>query len=651
MSTDRTTARPLSTAAPSCGSSPRTERWHPHYCEPAFREWAGCHNSAERAAAEAAYLGRIVHKAPHACRILDLGCGLGERATALAKAGFAVIGIDACQSAIDAARSRAAELGVEVEWHVLDPTALDPWPAGNIDVAVCMQGLGWGSKALQLRTLRRVRASLSDSGILVVTRSPFWLDCSKPLAGQKQFGGSFEATYDPVTSCISGRMITTENRSPAASPYSFRFYSVGELGSLVRNAGFVIEQIDADLSPGGTATPTSKRIEIVARRLPSLVDSLAVSGWGMQSSAELDLRYAPDEAELLDPSPSELWQGLIQSSSQLGSEMVGNYPVDDPYGAQRGAEIVGRYFNCSIAPEQVTFAAGVTAFLRCLSELADGGRIAAAESVHGDLEAWALNCGAEVQLVGDDDDATLRAALESQQVSLLHLDRPTFSGRFLEPDALQELVALASRSGTIVLIDESAAPYPGPSASAARLTPRADNLVVLRGFTKAYSWGGLRAGFAVTSPALAWRVRELVPPLQIGELALHAALRLLRAGDVFGRLRARIYAVKPTVARLLAECGLKVIEGHPSFPWLAVANDEASAERLFSERRIRCLRPTLSPTLAPPPKIVRVTIPLSDNRIALLHRLLTGHLAAVSTDDLPSQTSARTTLANEVLYE
>jgi histidinol-phosphate/aromatic aminotransferase/cobyric acid decarboxylase-like protein len=172
------------------------------------------------------------------------------------------------------------------------------------------------------------------------------------------------------------------------------------------------------------------------------------------------------------------------------------------------------------------------------------------------------------------------------------------------------------------VVDESAAPYPGPTNSAVRLANRVNNLVVLRGFTKAYSLGGLRAGFAVCSSALAPRIRELVAPLQVGELALHAALRLLCAGDVFSRLRARIHTVKPAVARLLTRCGLRLIEGNPSLPWVAVANEEGEAQGFFDGRGIRCLVPTLPPIVTGTPQVVRITIPLSDVRVALFNDLL-----------------------------
>jgi histidinol-phosphate/aromatic aminotransferase/cobyric acid decarboxylase-like protein/SAM-dependent methyltransferase len=598
-----------------CATLAKAAPGYPHYCEPAFRGWVEGANVAERVAAEVSYLCRILH---HRRRVVDLGCGAGNRAIALAKAGYNVIGVDVCEKAIREAHSRAARQGIEIEWNVFDPADGETWPFSGVDAIIFRHGFGAGPNALQLRLLKKLRSKLAENGVLVLGQDSSWQNCG-PFASSTEFS-SLEPNYDPMTGRISLR--ATGRGSETSSGFDFRRYTLVELVSLVRSAGFVIERVEGDLQLGDRVTTASNATEIVARRLPSLPASLAVADWGREAPTQLDLRYAPDEAELLDPSPTEFWRQIIQSDAHLGAELAGNYPVNDPYGGKRGADVLSQHFDCVLKPQQVTFAAGVTAFLQCLSGLADGGAIAASELVHGDLETWGLNRGGEVHLVRDRDLPQLREALESRQCTLLHLDRPTFTGQFLPLDELEELIEFASSFDVPVVVDESAAPYPGPANSAVRLANRVNNLVVLRGFTKAYSLGGLRAGFAVCSSALAPRIRELVAPLQVGELALHAALRLLCAGDVFSRLRARIHTVKPAVARLLTRCGLRLIEGNPSLPWVAVANEEGEAQGFFDGRGIRCLVPTLPPIVTGTPQVVRITIPLSDVRVALFNDLL-----------------------------
>jgi SAM-dependent methyltransferase len=56
--------------------------------------------------------------------VLDVGCGLGENAIHLARQGHAVTGIDAAPTAIEHARQRAQQLGVDVDFEVADATRL-----------------------------------------------------------------------------------------------------------------------------------------------------------------------------------------------------------------------------------------------------------------------------------------------------------------------------------------------------------------------------------------------------------------------------------------------------------------------------------------------------------------------------------------------
>jgi 2-polyprenyl-3-methyl-5-hydroxy-6-metoxy-1,4-benzoquinol methylase len=53
-------------------------------------------------------------------RVLDVGCGTGETALFLASRGHDVTGIDAVAAAIEAAKSRATERGLDVCFHTAD---------------------------------------------------------------------------------------------------------------------------------------------------------------------------------------------------------------------------------------------------------------------------------------------------------------------------------------------------------------------------------------------------------------------------------------------------------------------------------------------------------------------------------------------------
>lgn len=57
--------------------------------------------------------------------VLDVGCGLGDNAIYLAGQGHQVTGIDSAASAIEQARHRARQSGVDVTFAVADATSLD----------------------------------------------------------------------------------------------------------------------------------------------------------------------------------------------------------------------------------------------------------------------------------------------------------------------------------------------------------------------------------------------------------------------------------------------------------------------------------------------------------------------------------------------
>jgi histidinol-phosphate/aromatic aminotransferase/cobyric acid decarboxylase-like protein/SAM-dependent methyltransferase len=530
--------------------------------------WAAVeHEHGDEIARGADELVRLLEAQASGHRVVEVASGTGSRAIALARAGYDVLALDPSSWAAGEAAQRAEAAGVSVRWAVVDPLSLTRWPAGAFDVALCIDCVGWGSDAEQRRLFRRLRRQLVPGGLLVVGR-PVWIDAD------------------------------------------LRVYSAPELTASVRAAGFDVVQSDGE--------------RLVARALAMPPESLAVTAWRTQGPMGLDLRYAPDEAELLAPAPRDLWQSLVESSPAFGADIVGGYAVDDPYGAERGALVVGGYIGRAVGASQLAFAAGVSSLLHDLRGLADGGLILAPALVHGDLEAWAAADGCQVQLIKEPADVSaILTAIAATRPALVHLDRPTFTGDLLELKELATIAARAASVGAIVIVDESALPYLGGRASGATLALRTDNLVILRGFTKGYSLGGMRVGYAVASPGLAGRVRELVAPLQVGELALQAALRLLSAGDIFGKLRARATAVKPEVVGLLESAGLTVRPGRPEFPWVAVDDRDGAASRLLERRGIKALRPVQPPQAsAGTGDVLRLTLPLSDDRLATFRRLL-----------------------------
>ena len=99
--------------------------------------------------------------------VLDAGCGTGENALFLAARGFEVVGVDAVEAAVEAARRTAAARGLDVRFLVHD--------------ALALEGLG------------RRFATVVDSGLFHTFDDGERLRFAKSLAAVLALGGRYYA--------------------------------------------------------------------------------------------------------------------------------------------------------------------------------------------------------------------------------------------------------------------------------------------------------------------------------------------------------------------------------------------------------------------------------------------------------------------------
>lgn len=336
---------------------------------------------------------------------------------------------------------------------------------------------------------------------------------------------------------------------------------------------------------------------------------LAVSSYRELDLADgegrLNLAWTVDERDFLGADLDAVISEEVEAEAREGLPFVDSYFVQDPYGAELLGPVVASLLGvegCS-----VTCGAGVISLLHSLSRLARGGVVCVLGQTYPDFPFWVERAGGRC------------VAGPATGGSLVFLERPSLAGdRFADLSEVAELLA----TGALVVIDESNANYYAPAFSAARLVAEHENLVVLRGLSKAYGLGGLRLAYCVSSRALEPAIRDAVPPLLASSLSLRIGRRVLELGDVAAPLRERIAAHKGETAELVRAAGFHgVVASSEHLPYVLLSRPEAGArERLDALGIGGKLHP-----LWPEPsdgRPYRLSAPLRDDRIRLLREKL-----------------------------
>jgi SAM-dependent methyltransferase len=191
-------------------------------------------------------------------RVLDLGCGTGESAVALARAGAYVTGVDASSTLLNHAHALADRIEVRVEWHHGDASDLAFLRADSIDNAL---SVGLLNEIDDLdRLLRQVHRVLRPSGAFVCAYT-------HPIAvslGLEGEGGSPAGATPVLRRPYGGGTPIVVERFGASFVLHPR--SIADMFSAFTRAGFHVEVLLEEPS-GNTAESVPSTIIWRARKV------------------------------------------------------------------------------------------------------------------------------------------------------------------------------------------------------------------------------------------------------------------------------------------------------------------------------------------------------------------------------------------------
>jgi histidinol-phosphate aminotransferase len=285
-----------------------------------------------------------------------------------------------------------------------------------------------------------------------------------------------------------------------------------------------------------------------------------VGGEASIPGVEQPIRLASNESAL-GPSPK-----AIAAYTALAGE-IHRYPEGS---AEALRDAIGRRHN--LDPQRIVCGAGSDELIALLMRAYAGPGDEVLHSRHGFLiySIGASSVGAtpvaapERALTADVDALLERVTARTRIVFLANPNNPT--GTYLSAGELARLHAGLPAS-VVLVIDAAYAEFvnrndydPGIG-----LVDRADNVVMLRTFSKIYALAGLRLGWAYCPPAIADVLHRVRGPFNVSTPAIAAGIAALEDSEALKRARAHNDHWQPWLSERLAALGLPLTAGVANF--------------------------------------------------------------------------------------
>jgi histidinol-phosphate aminotransferase len=181
-----------------------------------------------------------------------------------------------------------------------------------------------------------------------------------------------------------------------------------------------------------------------------------------------------------------------------------------------------------------------------------------------------------------------------------------------------DLRRLCAESDSLVVVDEAYHEF--SRQSAVPLLSEFENLIVLRTFSKAMGFAGLRMGYLLASPEIVGEVNKARLPYNINFFSQAAALAVLEEAPAFGQTVGRLIAMREQLALDLAALpGVRVFPSRANFILFELAEKDPRTvfEDLYA-RGVLVRDVTAYPRLT---RCLRVSVGNEDENAAFLRAL------------------------------
>ncbi len=510
--------------------------------------------------------------------VVDVGCGLGRHTISLAQFGYEVHGIDVSEWALSKLKKKAGD-NKKIFLYNLDILTSPNFPIKNTDAIISIQSFGWGTDFQQFRLLSSFHSSLNDNGLLV-------LDITNPMWILKNYSPIAEIVLDnvkyefnrkicPETYRSKGTLGVTSGSNSKVLYHDIRLYNLHEICALIKKAGFKVDTIYSDFNKD-SIDESARYYQIVAIKCKNLEDCLAIATHknnktiNLDVSINVDLATSNEEKLLLECGGFH----LVDKNS-LTWDIAKDYSLKDPFQREKSLTVIKDFIDQNITKNNFFWGAGVLNLIYQLSNVFDTCNYAISTFCYPDFSEWlkfkALE-SVQIDYKNDEPIKKLINQLTRQKTDIIILENPDIFGNVISEENFNTLNKFASLSNIIIVVDESNINYYPISDSLVKKIHSTKNLIVLRGFSKAYYAGGLRVGLLFCSENLFPFLANMLPPLQASSLSIFLALEFIKKGDLMREARKKIAFYKKETSYLLTEKGFNVYGWNNDVPWLIIEN-------------------------------------------------------------------------------